>query len=119
MRAFAAFRILGLVAVTLLTVAFATGTVGRAAPSVTDMYLSAYQLQGGLLSDLCHDTPDHAHEAGCSLCHLVAASNLPDVNLPLIRAERARVAAIILPQIRRAAARPHDPATPTRGPPQA
>lgn len=116
----APFRLLGLVFVTLLTVAFATGTAVRAAPSVSEVQLEAYQLSGGLLADLCKDKDsDHAHMASCSLCHLVAGSDLPDVSLLLIQIERALVATVILPQIRRAEARPYDPATPTRGPPLA
>lgn len=120
MRDLAPLRLLGLVFVTLLAVAFATGTAVRAAPTLTEVRLEAYQLQGGLVADLCNEkSPDHAHLASCSLCHLVAGSDLPDIGLPLIEIERKLVATLILPQVQRAATQPRDPATPTRGPPQA
>ncbi|WP_136686037.1 hypothetical protein [Falsirhodobacter xinxiangensis] len=120
MRDLAPLRLLGLVFVTLLAVAFATGTAVRAAPSVSEVQLEAYQLQGGLLADLCNEkSPDHAHMAGCSLCHLVAGCDLPDATLSLVEIDRKLIAAVILPQIERAAAHPRDPATPTRGPPEA
>lgn len=118
MRDTALLRLLGLVFVTVLAVAFATGTAVRAAPTVSEVRLEVYQLQGGVLTDLCNDmSPDHAHMASCSLCHLVAGSDLPDIGLSLAEIEGAFVATIILPQIRRAAWHPRNPATPTRGPP--
>lgn len=118
MHALAPLRLLGLVFVTLLLVAFSTSTAVRAAPSVSELRLEAYQLQGGLLSDLCNDTSsDHAHKPSCSLCHLITGSDLPDNGLSLVEIERKLVAAIILPQTRRAEAHPRDPAVPPRGPP--
>lgn len=120
MRSLAPFRFLGLIFVTLLTVAFAAGTAARAAPSVSEVRLELYQLQGGLLADLCDETlSDPAHLAHCSLCHLVAGSTVPDTSLPLVEIERKLVDAVILPQVRRAKARLRDPAIPPRGPPQA
>ena len=118
MRAMVPLRLLGLVLVALMTVAFASGTAARAAPTANDMRLNAYQLAGGLLSDLCHDhAPDHAHMESCALCHLVSGADLPPHRPPTAALERRLVATVILPQIRRAEARPRDPTTPTRGPP--
>jgi|GEM_PF-4396385 len=55
MHRLASFRLPGLIFVTLLTVAFATGAAVRAAPSVSEVQLALYQLQGGLLADLCDE----------------------------------------------------------------
>lgn len=118
MHRVAPFRLLGLIFVTLLAVAFITGTAARAAPSVSEVRLEFYQLQGGVLADLCDETSaDPGHLAHCSLCHLVAGSTIPDTGLPLVEIERKLVDAVILPQIRRAEARLRDPAIPPRGPP--
>lgn len=113
-------RFLGLIMVTLLAVAFSTGTAMRIAPTASEARLEAYQLAGGLLADLCNEkSPDHAHMTQCALCNLVAGSDLPDTRLSLVAIERLVVGTVILPQIQRAAASPRDPATPTRGPPLA
>ncbi|MDB6452914.1 hypothetical protein [Falsirhodobacter sp. 20TX0035] len=118
MRLFAPLRALGLILLAMTAVAFATGTIARAAPTVTELRLEAYQLAGGALADLCNDhAPDHAHAASCSLCHLAAGSTLPDTDLPLTLIERTYVTLHLLPQLRRAATRVRDPATPPRGPP--
>lgn len=113
-------RILGLVMMTLLAVAFATGTAVRAAPSVTEIRLEAFQLAGGVVEELCNvKGPDHAHIASCALCDLIAASHMPDACIPMMALERQVVATVILPQVERAAARARDPAIPPRGPPAA
>ncbi|WP_435168831.1 hypothetical protein [Falsirhodobacter sp. 1013] len=118
MRVLAPLRAVGLVLLALTAVAFATGTALRAAPSLSELRLDAYQLAGGALVDLCNDQgPDHAHMASCALCHLVAGSDLPDTDLALIEIERRYVTAQLLPQVRRAEARARDPAIPPRGPP--
>ena len=118
MRLLAPLRALGLVLLALTAVAFATGTAVRAAPSLSELRLDAYQLAGGALADLCNDQgPDHAHMASCALCHLVAGSDLPPGGLALTEIERSYVTAHLLPQVRRAAARARDPAIPPRGPP--
>lgn len=120
MGVFMSFRMAGLALLTLLAVAFATGTALHAAPNLNEARLEAYQLAGGSLDDLCgEDGADHAHIASCSLCHLVSSSDLPQTVHSLTLIERRLVATVILPQLRRAAARPRDPATPPRGPPQA
>lgn len=119
MRDLASLRHFGIVFVTLLTVAFATGTAARSAPTVSETRLEAYQLQGGLLSDLCNEmSSDHAHIVSCSLCHLVAGSDLPQTAHVLVEIERKLFSSVILPQIQRAALQLRDPATPPRGPPQ-
>lgn len=117
MRIAASLRLLALV---LIALAFASGTGLRAAPTVAEARLEAYQLQGGLLADLCNEkSPAHPHAADCALCHLLAAGDLPPRQTSLIRIERALVASVILPRIQRAEAHRHDPAIPTRGPPHA
>lgn len=109
---------LGLIVVTLLTVAFATGTALRASPSVVQVRLEAYQLSGGLLSDLCDDhAQGHAQMANCWLCHLIAGCDLPANRLTRIDIERQLIATVVLPQLLRVRHLPHDPAAPTRGPP--
>lgn len=118
MRDRLSLRTLGLALMTLLALAFASGSYARAAPTLADVKLDAYILSGGSALDLCRQADgDHAHLAECALCHLVAASNLPEAGLSLIRIDARMMATVILPQIRRAAARPRDPATPPRGPP--
>lgn len=120
MRDLAPPRFPGLLLLILLALAFASGAAGRAVPTVAEARLQAFELSGGVLADLCHaGQPERPHVASCSLCHLVAAGDLPDTPLKLVEIERRLLAAVILPQIRRGEARPRDPATPTRGPPQA
>lgn len=120
MRDLGFLRFLGIAFATLLAVALATGTAARVSPTVSEVRLEAYQLQGGLLSDLCNETSsDHAHMVSCSLCHLVAGSDLPQTDLVLVEIERKLFSSVILPQIQRAAMQLRDPATPPRGPPQA
>lgn len=119
MRDVAPLRLLGLVLVTLLAIAFATGTAVRAAPTASEVRLEAFQLLGGLPDDLCNDSaPDHAHTASCALCHLVAGAALPDPGAFPAGVTLARAFSVTLPQIRRAPTGPRNPATPTRGPPR-
>lgn len=111
-------RVSGLVMMALLALAFATATVARAAPTATEVRLEAFQLAGGVADDLCNTKDsDHPHLYSCSLCHLISSGDLPEAMLSLTGIEQLVVATVILPQLRRAAARPRDPATPPRGPP--
>lgn len=111
-------RVLGLAFLTLLTLAFASGSFARAAPQASERTLEVLQLMGMDVGDLCdEDSPQHVHLAECSLCHLVAGADLPDAALTLIEVDRRIVATIVLPRMDRAAAHPRDPATPPRGPP--
>ncbi|MDH2327405.1 hypothetical protein QCN27_11055 [Cereibacter sp. SYSU M97828] len=118
MREHLSLRVLGLTFLTLLAIAFASGSYARSAPAASEQKLEMLQLMGMSVDDLCdEDGRQHAHLAECSLCHLVAGTNLPDAGLTLIELDRRIVAALVLPQMDRAAARPRDPATPPRGPP--
>ncbi|WP_128255354.1 hypothetical protein [Falsirhodobacter deserti] len=108
----------GLTLLILLALAFATGTSLHAAPSMTEARLEAYMLAGGLADDLCStQDQDHLHLPSCSLCQLVTATDLPGTGLALPELERRLAAAVILPQVQRAASRARDPAIPPRGPP--
>ncbi|RWR29653.1 hypothetical protein D2T31_09420 [Sinirhodobacter populi] len=116
MRDCAPFRRFGLMLLALLALAFATGA--RAAPDPAELRLEAYLLSGGSAADLCaQDGTDPAHAASCSLCHLIASSTLPDGGPSLVAVELHVVATVLLPQLRRAAMRLRDPATPPTGPP--
>lgn len=109
------FRRFGLMLLALLALAFATGA--RAAPDLAELRMEAYLLSGGSAADLCaQDGMDPAHMASCSLCHLIASGPLPDGGPSLVAVE-LHVAAVLLPQLRRAAMRLRDPATPPTGPP--
>lgn len=112
-------RALGLALVTLLAVAFATGSLTRAAPDLSEVTLDAYILSGGSALDLCRQKDgDHAHMSECSLCNLVSSCALPYARLSLTEVDGHFLTTIVMPQIRRAAAGLRDPAIPPRGPPR-
>ncbi|TQS70803.1 hypothetical protein ERN12_13155 [Rhodobacteraceae bacterium] len=117
MRARSYFRALGLVFVTLLAVAFASDMSVRAAEQVYEVQRQIGKAGAG--TSLCApSSSEHDHKRSCSLCHLISSCDLPpSAGLLLIEIERDLIARVILPQMRRDAARPRDPATPARGPP--
>lgn len=119
MRIIAPLRAFGWTLLVLLSLAFGTATVGSAMPDATTARLEAAALSGLLVADLCGDTGEggHKHAARCSLCHLVAPAALAE--MPVVASELRHVMRVVAPRIRRDAARPRDPATPTRGPPTA
>ncbi|WP_265502161.1 hypothetical protein [Paracoccus beibuensis] len=111
-------RMLCLLVLAMVGVAFASATAVRGVPSAGEVRLEAFLLSGGSVADLCrHDQDGHEQVLHCALCHLVAGTDLPSADPPPIAIERRVLASIILPQVRRAGLRPKNPATPLRGPP--
>lgn len=107
--------------VAALAIALVAVGFSHTAPSSDDAALQSFVLSGGDLADLCRDAngdglPDHQ---GCPACHIVATSDVPNVDLTFKAADLAFVSKVVAPRESRALRMVLDPARGMRAPPLA
>ncbi|MEI4473793.1 hypothetical protein [Frigidibacter sp. MR17.24] len=118
MDAIPRLRMLGLMLVALLTLAFGAAGHAHHVPDAGDLRLEAHLLAGGSIADLCADGGAGHHAApGCPICHLIGAAVVPPAQEGLRSLEYRVVATVTLPRLARSFGRARDPAVPPRGPP--
>lgn len=113
-------RSLGIVVLTLLTLALGAAGHAHHVPSPEDNAIQAYLLAGGDLEALC-DGRGHDHVAlpGCPVCHLVDAAIVPPPAGTLLDLPRRLLALAEAPPPAPGLAAPRDPSHSQTGPPRA